>query len=91
MPQEPAEWEEDGCYIQGLYLEGARFTNKIEESEPRVLFTLMPLIYFRPAAGKLENREDIYNCPVYKIVQRAGKLNSMGLSDNYICNIELPA
>ena len=68
-PREPEEWEQDGCYIQGLYLEGAKFSSKIEESEPRVRFTLMPLIYFRPtAAAEVEKREDMYNCPVYKIV-----------------------
>jgi len=40
---------ENGCYCYGLYLEGAKWNDdelKLEESEPKILFSEMCYIYF---------------------------------------------
>lgn len=80
----------DGAYVNGLYLEGARWdadANNLAESTPKVLFTLMPHIWFKPA-----NNADIvfphhYECPIYKTLERRGTLSTTGHSTNHIINI----
>jgi hypothetical protein len=38
-----------------------------------------------------KNIESNYDCPLYKTSQRAGILNSTGISTNYIMTIQLPS
>jgi dynein heavy chain len=45
------EKPQDGCYIYGMYLEGCKWDNKmhqLEESDPKKLFTEMPLLLLVP-------------------------------------------
>lgn len=45
------EKPEDGCYIYGLYLEGARWnfnTHLLDESIPKQLYTELPMIWLLP-------------------------------------------
>lgn len=78
-----AKWEDihskptDGCYIRGLYLEGARWdytTKYLAESRPKELYTEMPIIWLLPKSNRLKPEEGIYDCPVYKTLTRAGIL-----------------
>ena len=78
------KWEDikskpsDGCYIRGLYLEGARWdynSKYLAESKPKELYTEMPIIWLLPKANRKKPEEGIYDCPVYKTLTRAGKLN----------------
>lgn len=42
---------EDGCYVRGLFMEGARWdatTHAIGESRPKELFSEFPIIWLRP-------------------------------------------
>ena len=42
---------EDGVYLYGLFLEGARFDRTswlVHESEPGIMYDLLPAIHFRP-------------------------------------------
>jgi dynein heavy chain, axonemal len=67
---------EDGTYIRGLYIEGARFDSDailMAESRPKELFTSMPPIWLKPAANRKKPTEGIYECPCYKTLTRAGK------------------
>jgi dynein heavy chain len=69
---------EDGTYIRGLYIEGARFDSGailMAESRPKELFTSMPPIWLKPAANRQKPAEGIYECPCYKTLTRAGMIS----------------
>jgi dynein heavy chain len=85
---------EDGCYIYGLYLEGARWdavNMRLVESRPKELYTSMAAIWLRPQADREVPKEGIYICPCYKTLQRAGTLSTTGHSTNFVLSIELPS
>ena len=84
---------EDGVYIRGLYLEGARWnssTMQLDECKPKELYTEMPIVWLRPVANRKKAESGNYGCPVYKTLRRAGTLSTTGHSTNYILTIELP-
>ncbi|RHY32869.1 hypothetical protein DYB32_002144 [Aphanomyces invadans] len=64
-----ASGPKDGVYVRGLFLEGCRW-NKVEaqltESQPKVLFTSGPVLWFRPTKKSDLVPKKSYNCPVYK-------------------------
>lgn len=93
VPEDVTEGPEDGVYIYGLYLEGARFdrdTGLVQESTPGVMYDLLPLIHFQPAVNH-KQFPDTYACPVYKTAVRKGVLSTTGMSTNYVVPIELPS
>jgi len=84
---------EDGCYIKGLFLEGARWDeneNSLVESRSKELYTPLPIIWLKPVRNRKQPEEGIYHCPVYKTLRRAGTLSTTGHSTNYVLTIELP-
>jgi dynein heavy chain len=67
----------DGCYIRGLYLEGARWNNVekvLSESRPKELYTEMDVIWLLPKPKRVKPASGIYDCPVYKTLTRAGNI-----------------
>ncbi|CAG9329916.1 unnamed protein product [Blepharisma stoltei] len=97
-----AETPENGCYIHGLFIEGARWNseiNQLDESLPRALFSSMPVMHLNP--GEKSKSEGIYytprnvtkyfDCPVYKTANRAGVLSTTGHSTNYVMTVKLPS
>lgn len=73
--EELTERPENGCYIYGLYLEGARWdadADVLAESKPKELYTEMPVIQLMPMANRKQPDHGIYVCPVYKTLTRAG-------------------
>lgn len=67
---------EDGCYIRGLFVEGARWdpvSFLLAESKPKELFTDMPVMWLIPKANRVPPTTGFYECPVYKTLTRAGK------------------
>ena len=75
--QDMKEGPEDGCYIQGLFVEGACWdhaAHSLAESRPKELFTEMPGIWLIPHANRKPPTSGIYECPVYKTLTRAGKV-----------------
>lgn len=83
---------EEGCYVHGFFLEGARWDSKLHklcESHPKELFTQLPIVWLKPVTKKVKREECVYTCPVYKTVDRAGTLSTTGHSTNYITDIEL--
>merc|ERR1719409_1850011 len=82
---------EDGVYIYGIFLEGARWsssTHQIDDSKPKQLFTDLPALWFCPIKNRVPNVLD-YRCPCYKVVSRKGTLLTTGHSTNFVLYIEL--
>ena len=66
---------DNGCYIRGLFVEGARWDMngfELAESKPKELYTDMPVMWLIPTADRKQPDSGIYVCPVYKILTRAG-------------------
>lgn len=83
----------DGCYVYGLYLEGARWDaskGRLEESKAKELYTEMAPMWFRPVVSRKTPESGVYECPCYKTLQRAGVLSTTGHSTNFVLPIEVP-
>ena len=92
VPEEVPEPPQDGIYIDGLSVDGARWDRQakcLEESEPGVMYSPMPVIHFNPVAN-YEPPPTEYQCPLYKTSVRAGVLSTTGQSTNYVLNVSLP-
>lgn len=85
---------ENGVYTQGLYLEGARWdksTMLLDESLPKVLFSLAPTMWWVPYRKADVPTYPHYKCPVYKTSDRRGILATTGHSSNFVCFINMPS
>ncbi|TNN88164.1 Dynein heavy chain 3, axonemal [Liparis tanakae] len=88
------EKPEDGAYVKGLFMEGARWDREnmvIGESFPKILFDSLPIIKLKPGEMSKFQHENLYVCPVYKTSARRGTLSTTGHSTNYVMSIELPS
>lgn len=82
---------ETGVYVYGIYLEGARWVEKMKQlghSKPKELYSSLPMLHLKPIIGD-ENKEKKYECPLYKVVSRAGTLSTTGHSTNFVMDILL--
>lgn len=85
---------EDGCYIHGLFLEGAKWdaeTTSLVDPKAKELFSAMPPIHMLPVQYRETPQGGIYRCPVYKILTRTGVLSTTGHSTNFVTWIEIPS
>mmetsp|Transcript_4229 Transcript_4229/g.630 ORF Transcript_4229/g.630 Transcript_4229/m.630 type:complete len:206 (+) Transcript_4229:248-865(+) len=86
---------EDGCYVFGLYFDGAKWdyqSKTITESTPKILYSEIPYIWLKPTQEKIlwDERKDVYETPVYKTSRRAGTLSTTGHSTNFVMSMYLP-
>ncbi|XP_065097060.1 dynein axonemal heavy chain 1 [Paramisgurnus dabryanus] len=82
-----------GCFIHGLFLEGARWNpdeGQLAESQPKELYTEMAVIWMVPVPNRTSPLSGVYVCPIYKTLTRAGTLSTTGHSTNYVIAVELP-
>ena len=66
---------EEGAYIHGLYIEGARWCRENDELRDSILRDLapqMPIIHLKAIPAKERRMKDYYDCPVYYVSQRGG-------------------
>ncbi|XP_041945152.1 dynein heavy chain 1, axonemal isoform X2 [Alosa sapidissima] len=96
MEESPAELTtrpKTGCFIHGLFLEGARWdahAGLLTESRPKELYTEMAILWLVPVPNRKAPASGIYTCPIYKTLTRAGTLSTTGHSTNYVICVELP-
>ena len=94
MASTTPEGPDDGCYITGLFMEGARWdeaAHTVGESRPKELFTSFPVIWLKPVQHRVAPTSGVYTCPVYKTLTRAGTLSTTGHSTNFVMDVELPS
>jgi dynein heavy chain len=90
-----SEPPEDGVYVRGLYLEGARYdrvTGMLAEQLPKQLTDTMPILRVYPAQEDASGGDKmIYKCPVYRTSARRGTLSTTGHSTNFVMMMDLPS
>ena len=85
---------DDGCYIYGLFLEGARWdkaAQSLVDPTPKELFSPMPVIHLLPEQHREQPETGIARIPVYKILTRAGVLSTTGHSTNFVTWLQVPS
>ena len=73
-PGDVTEYSEEGTYIHGLTMEGARWDSKggtLKDSNPKELRCLLPVIKVIPVTTDKYDTKGYYMCPVYMNMQRA--------------------
>lgn len=92
-PEQLAEGPEDGVYVHGLYLDGARWDGAAgtlapsRDGEPT---SPLPVLHFLPSAAG-GAADGSYECPVYRTPVRAGVLSTTGHSTNFVLPVMLPS
>lgn len=87
------ETPEQGVYIWGLYLDGARWDRENEvltDQLPSKMVETMPIIHFKPQEDYKADPED-YQAPLYKTSVRQGVLSTTGQSTNFILMVSIPS
>uniref|UniRef100_UPI00358FFBD0 dynein axonemal heavy chain 3 n=1 Tax=Myxine glutinosa TaxID=7769 RepID=UPI00358FFBD0 len=90
MPEKP----EDGAYIKGLFLEGARWDRDravLSECLLKIRYDPLPVLWLRPGDFSTFVQHATYACPVYKTSARRGTLSTTGHSTNYVLSLDLPS
>ena len=90
-PDAPAP--EDGVFVMGMYMEGCKWDSTLmilAESDPKVLFTMAPMIHFIPLKAVDKNFDGVYETPLYLTMDRRGILATTGHSTNFVGKINLP-
>lgn len=78
----------EGAYVNGLFMEGARWdtvNGSIADSLQKELFPAMPVIFIKAVTQDKQDVKNIYECPVYKIRWVVARMNII-LGLIFTCN-----
>uniref|UniRef100_A0A7S1AC22 Dynein heavy chain n=1 Tax=Noctiluca scintillans TaxID=2966 RepID=A0A7S1AC22_NOCSC len=92
--QEPTVKPDNGVYTQGIFLEGCKWDWnlwELAESDPKVLFVPVPLVWIVPCKVSDSKSFPSYEGPLYKVSSRKGILSTTGHSTNFVMMITLPS
>ena len=84
----------DGIYVRGLYFDGARWNMEaadLDEALPKVLYSLGPVMWFKPCHKDEMSRFSHYQCPMYRTAERRGTLATTGHSTNFVMRVLVPS
>jgi len=92
--QETFTKPETGCYVYGLFIEGARWCDDggyIAESQPKVLFSEIPYMHWDPVERHKDptDMDRVYASALYKTSERKGVLATTGHSSNRVMTLLL--
>lgn len=94
IPSRISEKPVDGCYVKGLFLEGAKWnynTHMLDDPKNRELYSEVPMLHFLPVdMNESAPKSSSYTCPLYKVLSRQGTLSTTGHSTNFVLNVEIP-
>jgi len=65
----------EGVYVYGLFLEGCQWSgkeNKLVDSEPKKLFTPLPVLYVTGVQQRDKKSTGIFAAPTYRVKKRTG-------------------
>merc|ERR1711964_870601 len=86
------EGPEDGVYVYGMFMEGAKWDakrRKLGDPLRGELYSAMKPIQFIPTVNYKKDPKE-YACPVYKTSLRRGALSTTGISTNFVVGVFLP-
>jgi len=91
----PEEHPTPGAYMNGLFMDGARWDDDngcVEDSHPKVLWSTMCPVWLKPCEIDKDEHDfaKLYNCPIYKTSERKGVLSTSGHSSNFIMWLAIP-
>ena len=81
VDEEPLMNPENGAFIKGVFLSGARWdrlTRQLVEQFPNILFDSLPIIWIFPIEQEYSKNDNCYMCPLYITSERRGILSTTG-------------